>query len=249
MEFKNVKIEDRDRIRVVYIQRDTPLNPLNIDTLKEIKEAVCSSGKKIPVITGSNRAFSAGADIKNFVEMDSKAAYRFATEGHDVMNAIASYDLPVIAAIHGYALGGGFELALACDIRIAAPETKMGLPEINLGVLPGFGGTQRLKELVGEGKALEIISTGKRMSADEALKYGIIQEISENYLNDACKLAEELAEKPLISLGFIKNLIRRQPDEIFEYEKEMFAKLFDTEDKREGISAFLEKRKPEFKGK
>lgn len=249
MDFKNVKIEDRENVRIIHIAKESPLNPLDIDTLKEIKDAVYSSGRRVPVITGSAKAFSAGANIKDFLEMDSKAAYKFATEGHDVMNAIASYDLPVIAALHGYAFGGGFELALACDIRIASPDTQMGLTEVNLGILPGFGGTQRLKQLVGEAKAFEMISTGKRISADEAFSYGIVQKVSEKYLDDACELANEISEKAAISLKFIKRLLRKQPDEDFEFEKEMFARLFETEDQKEGVSAFIEKRKPRFKGK
>ena len=249
MEFRNIKVEDRESVRIIRISKESPLNPLDIETLKEIGEAVTASGNRVVVITGENKAFSAGANIKNFVDMEPETAFRFATEGHDIMNSIASHGMPVIAAIHGYALGGGFELALACDFRIAAPGSKLGLPEVTLGILPGFGGTQRLKQLVGEGKALELVSTGKTITAEEAEKLGIIMKVAEDYLGEALKFADELASKAPVALGYIKNLVRARPDNIFEDEKEKFALLFETEDRKEGINAFIEKRKPAFKGR
>lgn len=245
---KYLEIEEKPKIRVVKICAENSLNPLTIDILKEIGEAVKES-EKVVVLAGNGRAFSAGADIKNFTKMSSRDAYHFATEGHDIMDSISSASVPVIAAIHGFALGGGFELALACDFRISTPDAKLGLPEINLGILPGFGGTQRLSAIAGEGRALQLISTGRTITGEEALRMGIVNAVSADYLGEATKFAEELSEKPPISLKYVKNLIRALPDERFEDEKEKFAALFDTEDSKEGFDAFLGKRKPTFKGR
>lgn len=245
---KYVKVEEKEHFRLATIATENPLNPLNMDILREVGEAVQDSDKVV-VLTSEGKAFSAGANIKNFTKMDSKEAYRFASEGHDIMNGIASADVPVIAAIHGFALGGGFELALACDFRISTPDAKLGLPEITLGILPGFGGTQRLKAVAGEGRALELVSTGRTITGDEAMKMGIVNKISENYLEEAMKFAEELSGRPPLSLKYAKRLIRSPPDEFYEDEKEKFGVLFNSSDSKEGFDAFLNKRKPKFRGK
>ncbi len=242
-----VKVEIKDNVTLATIETDNPLNPLNMDILREVGEAV-SQSRKVVVLNSKGKAFSAGANIKNFTKMDAVTAHRFAMEGHDVMNSIANADVPVIAAIHGYALGGGFELALACDFRISTPDAKLGLPEITLGILPGFGGTQRLKAIAGEGRALELVSTGRTISGEEALKMGIVNSISENYLEEAKKFAGVLSEKPPLSLKYAKKLIRSPPDEFYEGEIEKFGVLFNSADSKEGFEAFLNKRKPNFKG-
>lgn len=245
---KYIEVEDREKVRVVTVSTDNPLNPLTIEILREVGTAV--TGSNLPVVlNGKGRAFSAGANIKDFTKMTPQTAYHFATEGHDIMNSIASADVPVIAAIHGFALGGGFELALSCDFRISTPDAKLGLPEITLGILPGFGGTQRLTAIAGEGNALDLISTGRSISGQEALSMGIVKMVDKDYMGESLKFAQELSEKPPVALSLIKKLVRQAPGEKYEEEKESFGKVFETEDSREGFEAFLNKRKPKFTGK
>lgn len=246
MSYKEIVAKDSGKVRTITLNRKSPLNPLDMETLREIKNAVENSGNRVILIHGANRAFSAGADINNFMKLDNSTAGVFAKEGHDIMNYLASYDRPVIAAIHGYCLGGGFELALACDLRIAHPDTTFGLPEVNLGILPGFGGTQRLRSLVGESKAFELIATGKRYKADEALKLGVLNEVSETYLENAEKLAQELSKKPKHSVRLIKELVREEPGERYEREVDAFGEVFAYPDRQEGVQAFLEKREANF---
>lgn len=245
---KYVKVEEKNNVNILTIETENPLNPLNMDIIREVGQAVSDSGKVV-VLNSRGKAFSAGADIKNFTRMDAVTAHRFAREGHDIMNSIAQADVPVIAAIHGYALGGGFELALACDFRVSTPGAKLALPEITLGILPGFAGTQRLKAIAGEGRALELVSTGRTITGEEALQMGIVNRISEDHLGEALKFAEELSARPPLSLKYAKALIRSPPDEFYEDEIEKFGVLFNSSDSREGFDAFLNKRKPEFKGK
>ncbi len=243
-------IETHRKEKLVHLEINTgnPLNPLTVDVIEEIAEAVSGADRPV-VLSGKGKAFSAGANIKNFLDMRAEDAYHFATRGHDGMNAIASASVPVIAAIHGYALGGGFELALACDFRIATPDSKLGLPEVNLGILPGFGGTQRLSSIAGESRALELISTGRTISGEEAVQLGIARTVTTDFLKSAEDFAAELSEKPPVSLKYIKRLVRKEPDDRFEQEKEKFAALFDTMDSKEGFDAFINKRKPKFSGK
>jgi len=246
MDYRFLKVSDRDDVRHIEISMESPLNPLNMEVIGEIGDVVRSSEEKVLVISGRNKAFSAGADIHGFVDLTPEMAYEFATKGHRVMDSIEEHPLPVIAAIHGFALGGGFELALACDFRIAHPDSKIGLPEINLGIIPGFGGTQRLLRIEGETRALQMICTGSTITAKEAVGYGIINEVSENYLERALTFASELASKPHSSLKFSKRLLRHHDSEAFELEKEFFGRAFGLPSRREGVNAFLEKRKPQF---
>lgn len=243
-----IRSEVKDNVNVLTIKTENPLNPLNIEILREIGSEVTKSDKVV-LIKGEGKAFSAGADIRNFTKMSPKDAHHFASEGHDIMNSIAAAEVPVIAAIHGYALGGGFELALACDFRISTPDAKMGLPEITLGILPGFGGTQRLTALIGESRALEMISTGMRIRGTEAMAMGIVNRIGEDHLAEAMELARNLADKPPLALKHVKSLIRSRPDDRYSQEMEKFGILFNSEDSREGFDAFLNKRKPRFTGK
>lgn len=247
MEYENIQVNDSGKLRVITINRKSQLNPLDMDTLREIKDGIENSGGKAILLHGANRAFSAGADINGFLKLDNTTAGLFAKEGHDIMNYIASYPRPVVAAIHGYCLGGGFELALACDFRVAHPDTVFGLPEVNLGILPGFGGTQRLRKIVGETVAFGLIAMGKRYKADEAYRLGLLNEISENYLEVARSLAEELSRKPKESIKLIKELVRNHPDDVFEEEIEAFGAVFRHPDREEGVKAFLEKREPNFR--
>ena len=246
MEYRNIKCELKDDIRIIQISRPSELNPLDIETLEEI-EACLKSESLITVIRGSSRAFSAGADIKNFKGLSPEVAYSFARTGHRIYNYIADYDLPVIAAINGYALGGGFELSLACDFRIGSHDSKLGLTELNLGIIPGWGGTQRLKALAGEQFALYMIATSRILNADEALAHGILLQKSDNPVESALELARSLKEKSKKTLKFVKSLIRTVPDEIFEEEMTLFGKSFEGSNSSEGVEAFLQKRKPVFK--
>ena len=246
--YKNINIEDQGRVRTITITTGSALNPLSIEVLSEIKYGIESSEERVVVLTGSAKAFSAGANVKDFKDLTPPQAFEFARQGHDVMDYIASYSMPVIAAMHGFALGGGFELALACDIRIAKPGTVIGLPEITLGILPGFGGTQRLKALIGEARAFDMIANGKRIVASDALAMGIVNEVSEDYLGRAKEYARDLADKPRLSLELIKQLLRTKSDNVFKEEQEAFGKVFESLDSKEGVDAFLEKRKPVFTG-
>lgn len=246
MEYENILVKDNGKVRTVTLNRKSPLNPLDMDTLREIKDAILNSGNRVILLHGANRAFSAGADINNFMKLSNDTAGVFAKEGHDIMNTIANYPRPVIAAIHGYCLGGGFELALACDLRIAHPDTTFGLPEVTLGILPGFGGTQRLRHIVGETVAFGLIATGKRYKADEAYRLGLLNELSENYLETAEKLAQDLAKLPKESLRLVKHLVRNSPDDKFEEEIDAFGEVFAYPDREEGVKAFLEKREAKF---
>lgn len=249
MEYKEIKIKDSNGIRTITISRQNPLNPITMDLLSEIQDAVRNSGESIIVLTGAGKAFSAGADIRGFLDIDSRTAYSFAMKGHEIMNFFSSYPRPIIAAIHGFALGGGFELALSCDIRVAHPSTQFGLPEIKLGILPGFGGTQRLTELVGETRAMDLIGRGLQFNAENALKMGIVNYVEENYLDRAMEIAADYSAKPRQSLKFIKHLVRSLPDERYNLEAEYFARSFDHPDRKEGVSAFLEKRPANFSKK
>ena len=249
MDYKNIKLVEKNGYRIIWIERESPLNPLNMETLEEIEDVLDEKSKETTIIAGKNRAFSAGADIKGFLQMNESSAFEFAGSGHRVMNIISGYPFPVIAAIHGYALGGGFELALACDIRICTPDTQLGLPEVTLGIVPGFGGTQRLKELIGEGMAFYYASTGKRLTAERSLQLGIVSEINPAVFERAEQIAIEYASLPPVSLRLIKNLVRKHADDGFQDEIDAFAEVFGTEDHREGITSFLEKRKPKFKGR
>lgn len=246
MSYKNIQTRDEGNVRVITISRESPLNPLDMDTLREIRDAISGSGDRVILLHGANRAFSAGADINGFLKLDNNTAGVFAKEGHDIMNFINSYPRPVVAAIHGYCLGGGFELALACDLRVAHPDTTFGLPEINLGILPGFGGTQRLRKIVGETIAFGLISTAARYKADEAYRLGLLNKVSEDYLGEGMKLAKELSKKPKESLRMVKSLVRNHPDDVFEQEIESFGEAFAHPDREEGVKAFLEKREPKF---
>jgi|YelNatPaOPRAMG01_1025707.scaffolds.fasta_scaffold00236_44 enoyl-CoA hydratase/carnithine racemase len=245
MNFENIVVREEDGIRTIRIQKKSDLNPLDLQTLKEIMSSM-SEKPMITIITGSERAFSAGADIKNFSGLKETVAYSFSREGHTVMNFISSYQAPVIASIRGYALGGGFELALACDFRIATPSAKLGLTELNIGIIPGWGGTQRLRELVGEQKALYLIATSKVLSGEEALRYGILLQVSENPDQDSRELALALRQKSSFTLKAVKSLVRSKPTEGYDEEKQLFGMAFSNPDSREGVQAFLEKRKPVF---
>lgn len=257
MEFKNVLVEVKGQTGIITINRPKVLNALNLETVAEIEAAVKQMGAneqvRVVIITGSgDRAFVSGADIAAMKEMSVKDAAQFASTGHSCMNAIGALSKPVIAAVNGFALGGGTELAIACDIIIASENAKFGLPEVKLGLYPGFGGTQRLPRLIGNAKASELIFTGRIINAKEAFDFGIINRILplDALMNEAMKIADEIAANSPVAVSKAKRVIRdglakNLPDAL-ENERANFASLFETNDRVEGMSAFLEKRKPNF---
>jgi len=259
MAFKNITVGKKDGIATIKINRPQVLNALNKDTILELSKAVEDLGKdksiKVAILTGEGKAFIAGADIKQMSNMTSLEAKEFAEIGHGLLMKIENSRLPFIAAINGYALGGGCEVLMSCDICIAAKSAKIGQPEINLGIHPGFGGTQRLPRLVGRMKAKELILTGRNISADEALNIGLVNMVvDDDKLKETVeKMAIDIANKSSVQTDFIKSLVNKGADidlnTACSLEISYFASGFSTHDQKEGMKAFLEKRKPVFKGK
>ena len=260
MGFENILTDTKDRIQYITINRESKLNALNKFTLCELHEAFTDAfnnpGVGGIIITGAGvKAFVAGADISEFADLDAIQGTAIARDNQAlVFDLIANGNKPVIAAINGFALGGGLELAMACHIRIASDNAKMGLPEVTLGLIPGYGGTQRLTQLVGRGKALEMIMTADMVTAADAFTLGLVNHVV--FQDDLLPKAEEILNKilsraPLALASAIKAVNDAAKDGVngFETEIEEFARCFDTEDFKEGVSAFLQKRKAEFKGK
>jgi enoyl-CoA hydratase len=253
MTFDNITIERDGGVATLTINRPKALNALNGRTIAELTAAVAElADARVVVVTGAGeKAFVAGADIAEMAAMAKDEAFRFGEAGHALMNAIEASDRPWIAAVNGFALGGGCELALACDFIYCTPNARLGQPEINLGVVPGFGGTQRLLRRVGIAKAKEIIYTGDMVGADEALRIGLVDAILP--LADIRARAAKLAEKPPLALAAAKRVIHRGQSlplaEALRLEAEAFATLFDSADLREGMQAFLAKRPAQFQGK
>jgi len=259
MSFQNLLIEYKERIQYIIINRESKLNALNKATLEELHTAFSDAFNNPAVggiiITGAGqKAFVAGADISEFKDIGAEGGGGIARQGQKlVFDVIENGNKPVIAAINGFALGGGLELAMACHIRVASENAKMGLPEVTLGLIPGYGGTQRLTQLVGKGKALEMILTADMISAADALQYGLVNHVvsQENLLEKAEELLNKiLLRAPLAIASAITAVNAAAKDGIngFEVEIDAFARCFTTKDLQEGIAAFLEKRKPAFKG-
>lgn len=257
-EFQNLQLDQHGPLAVLTVNRPKALNALNADTLSEIAQAVelvmdtAEIGALI-VTGGGDRAFVAGADISELADMDSVFAGReLALAGQDVMQTIATLPLPTIAAINGFALGGGLELALACDVRIASPTAKLGLPEVGLGLVPGFGGTQRLPRLIGVGRALDLMLTARQVTAEEALSMGLVNYVADNALQRAREVAQQMLKNAPMALGLVKEAVRRGMDTTFDHaleiEGDMFGMAAATKDFKEGTKAFLEKRPPKFQG-
>jgi enoyl-CoA hydratase len=255
----NIITEIKGNLLIVTINRPDKLNALNLLTIDEIHQTLNQSlhndTVKVIIITGSgSKAFVAGADIAEFADFSVEQGAEMSKNGHDLLfNYIENFPKPVIAAINGFALGGGFELALACHIRLASVNAKMGFPELNLGVIPGYGGTQRLAHLVGKGKALELILTTDMINADEAQRLNIVNSVypQENLMEKTIEMAEKIALKSSIALkAAIKTILSNYDKQQNGYETEIFefGKCFGTNDFKEGVSAFLEKRKPVFNG-
>jgi enoyl-CoA hydratase len=258
MDYQNLLLDIKEGVLTVTINRESKLNALNRETLSElgnaVREALKDKKTRGIIITGSGtKAFIAGADISEFSGLSMDAGKKLAIEGHQIFNLIESSVKPVIAAINGYALGGGLELAMACHIRLASDSAKVGQPEIKLGLIPGYGGTQRLSKLAGKGRALEMILTGEMITAQEALVAGLVNYVIPH--GELIAKAEELMQKiisgpPLAIASAIRavNSAFNNNEDGFVIEIDEFKKCFETEDFKEGVSAFLEKRKPSFKG-
>lgn len=256
---KNIKTELKDGILWATINRPQALNALNIETIKELEqlihEAKHESVKGIILSGEGEKAFVAGADIKEFSSLTKEAAFDLAQNGQRLFKSIEDFSKPVIAAVNGFALGGGCELAMACHIRIATENAKFGQPEVNLGIIPGYGGTQRLAQLVGRGKALELILTGDLISAKEAKEIGLINHVVATH-EELMSLAQKMMSK-ILSKGpvAVENSIKSVnagysfEDKGYEAEATLFAACATTEDFKEGATAFVEKRQPLFKGK
>jgi len=257
--YETLLFERRDRVGIITINRPDKRNALNIKTREEgaalFEELRTDDSVGVVVITGAgDKSFIAGADIGEFAGRTAMMQ-RDVMTARNLFNAIDSFPKPVIAMVNGYCLGGGCELALACDLRFASDTASFGQPEINLGIIPGGGGTQRLTRLVGEGKAMELIMTGEIISAQTAYEIGLVNHVfpAAELQAKTMEIAGRIAEKSPIALSLAKEAVklasRSNLDEGLRREIDLFALCFSTEDKDEGVSAFLEKRKPSFKGR
>ena len=257
--YESLLVERRDRVAIITINRPEKRNALNIQTRAEgaavLDELRADDQVRVVIFTGAgDKAFVAGADIAEFAERTA-ISQREVMLDRGLFNAVDSFPKPVIAMVNGYCLGGGCELALACDIRVASDKASFGQPEINLGIIPGGGGTQRLTRLVGEGKAMEMILSGEIISAEEAYRIGLVNHVvpADQLEAKTMEIANRIADKSPIALRLAKEAVqlasRSNLDEGLRREVDLFALCFSSEDKDEGVKAFLEKRKAEFKGK
>jgi enoyl-CoA hydratase len=259
MNYDNILNENEKGILRITVNRPSKLNALNKNTIEELhlafKDAEFDDDVKVIIMTGSGeKAFVAGADISEFSDYSSEEGKQLAGEGQEkLFDFVANFPKPVIAAVNGFALGGGLELAMAAHFRIASDNAKMGLPEVSLGVIPGYGGTQRLPQLVGKGKAMEMIMTAGMIDADEALKYNLVNHVTtqEKLLDFAENLANKMMRNSLVAIRSAIKAINANFEEGvngFETEIEEFGRCFGTADFQEGTTAFLNKRKAEFPG-
>jgi enoyl-CoA hydratase len=258
MAFETLKVSKEGMVGVVTLNRPEAMNALNAKMVTELVEALSEfekdDGVRCLVIAGGERAFSAGADIK---EMAPMSAVQMAMTGHffPLWDKVGNYPKPIVGALSGFVLGGGLELAMSCDILVASETTLMGQPEIDIGVMPGGGGTQRLTRAVGKYKAMEMVLTGKRIGAEEAKALGLVSRVvpREAYLSEALKVAAEVASKSPVAVRLAKMAVNKAFEmglrEGVDFERELFYLLFASEDKAEGMRAFMEKRRPEFRGK
>jgi len=258
--YKTLLYEKKENIGILTINRPDKLNAISNELTTELKsfldEVERDDDLRVLVITGAgDKAFVAGADINELVERDALLGRRVSQERQDIFSRIENLPIPVIGAINGYALGGGLELALACNIRLASDNAQFGAPEVKLGIIPGDGGTQRLPRLVGLGRAMEMILTGNFIDAEEACRIGLVNKVypPEELMDKAMKLARTIASRPPLAVMYAKEAVNRSqegsPEAGFALESYLHALSCTTDDKKEGVTAFLEKRKGSFKGK
>lgn len=259
MEYRNLLIENREGVALLTINRPQVLNSLDESVLDELQDAfenlAADPAVKVIVLTGAGeKAFVAGADIAAMAELGVPQALAFARKGDRLVNTIGNLAKPVIGAVNGFALGGGLEMSMACDFCYASDKAKLGLPETTLGIMPGFGGTQKLARLIGRAKANEMIFTGKLLSAAEALACGLVNAVypAAELLEKTLETAKKIAGNGLLGVAHAKESVRSGLDmtesEGMNHESLLFAALFASADQREGMKAFLDKRKPVFTG-
>ena len=260
MNYSNILVAAENALATITINRPTKLNALNKETIQELHHAFnvleLDTAIRVILLTGSGeKAFVAGADIAEFAQFSVEEGAQLAAQGQELLfDFVEKLKTPVIAAVNGFALGGGLELAMACHFRVASDNAKMGLPEVSLGVIPGYGGTQRLPQLIGKGRAMEMIMTAGMITADDAYRVGLVNHVvPQSELLDSCKnIAERIMKNSPVAIGqAIKAVNANFKDGVDGYDSEIkaFGKCFGTEDFKEGTTAFLEKRKAVFKGK
>jgi enoyl-CoA hydratase len=255
MSYENILLKKEDKLSIITINRPESLNALNAKTIQEISAALdevnSDNSCRVVILTGSGeKSFVAGADIKEFSEFGQERAEELARNGQNTLfNKIENLSKPVIAAVNGFALGGGLELAMACHIRYASENARLGLPEVTLGLIPGYGGTQRLPKLIGKGLANELIFSAKMITSQKAKEIGLVNEVYpiDELLTKTKELANTIAyNSPMAISRAIHAVNLSDTDKGFDTEIKYFGELFELEDKKEGVSAFLEKRKPNF---
>jgi enoyl-CoA hydratase len=260
MAYENLLITTEDAVMTITINRPAQLNALNSPTIQELNKALSladvNPDVRVIILTGSGeKAFVAGADIKEFADYSVEQGRLLSALGQKLLfDFVENMSKPVIAAVNGFALGGGLELAMSCHMRIASDNAKMGLPEVTLGVIPGYGGTQRLAQLVGKGKAMEMITSAAMLNAEQALQWGLVNEVvpQADLMTKAAELAAKICKNSPTAIGAaIRSVNAGFRDGVNGYNREIneFGRCFGTEDFREGTTAFLEKRKPVFTGK
>jgi len=257
-EFTNLLLGSTDGIMTITINRESKLNALNVGTIAELKiafqQVMDDSSIKGVILTGAGeKAFVAGADIGEFSALEEMHARKFSEEGQEVFRMIEECHTPVIAVVNGFALGGGCELAMACHMRVATEAAKFGQPEVNLGVIPGYGGTQRLTQLIGKGRALEYMMTANMMDATLAHDLGLVNYVEADKaaaIEKATKLLNKIGQKAPIAIGLVIDCVNSvaTPDDGYQMEANAFARCCGTKDFKEGVDAFLNKRQADFKG-
>ena len=259
MEYTYLKIEEHDNIAVMKVSAPKTLNALNTGVFKDMEDYLtnfdCERFRVLIVTGDGEKAFVAGADISEMANLNMAQGQAFGARGAAVFRKLETLQIPVIAAVNGFALGGGCELAMACDIRICSENAKFGQPEVGLGIIPGFSGTVRLARLVGMGMAKQLIYTGKALRASDALRIGLVNEVvpQEELMNRAFELANQIASNAPLAVKAAKHCINVEydmdADDAIRYESGIFGHCFSTEDQKEGMAAFFEKRPAKFMGK